>query len=250
MTRAFIDLALPLFAAHALGDFVFQSDRTVAQKRHLPVLAGHAFTHAVLTYGLVGWWTAWWLPAIVFAGHGLIDFVKVRTAGGKAPLFYADQAAHAIFLVGLAAGAAGASPVARWAQILGGRYDPLLVVLTGGVIAVRAASIVIGFWVQPYLAEIGEHARVTGSAQLAIRGLPTGGRVIGQWERALIFILVGAGQLGAIGFLIAAKSIFRFGELKDRENRLEAEFITIGTLMSFGVGLAVSLATFWLARHL
>lgn len=47
----------------------------------------------------------------------------------------------------------------------------------------------------------------------------------------------------AIGFLIAAKSVFRFGELSDRANRLEAEYITIGTLLSFAIGVAVSMAT-------
>jgi len=67
--------------------------------------------------------------------------------------------------------------------------------------------------------------------------------VIGQWERALIFLFVLVGQLGGIGFLIAAKSIFRFGELKDPTNRREAEYITIGTLMSFGTAMAIAYAT-------
>jgi hypothetical protein len=74
--------------------------------------------------------------------------------------------------------------------------------------------------------------------------------VIGQWERALIFIFVFIGQPGAVGFLVAAKSIFRFGELSDRRNRMEAEYITIGTLMSFGMAIAFSLATLFVYHRL
>lgn len=73
------------------------------------------------------------------------------------------------------------------------------------------------------------------------RGFADGGAVIGRLERLLIDLFVLSYSLGAVGFLIAAKSIFRFGELSNQKNRLEAEYITIGTLMSFAVGLAVSL---------
>ena len=54
------------------------------------------------------------------------------------------------------------------------------------------------------------------------------------------------GQPAGVGFLVAAKSIFRFGELKEHHNRLEAEYITIGTLMSFAWGLAVVMGVEWL----
>ncbi|MCC7475747.1 MAG: hypothetical protein IT425_10145 [Pirellulales bacterium] len=75
------------------------------------------------------------------------------------------------------------------------------------------------------------------------RGFADGGKLIGQLERFLIFLLVLAAHPEGVGFLIAAKSVFRFGELSDRRNRLEAEYITIGTLMSFSWGMAVALIT-------
>jgi len=43
--------------------------------------------------------------------------------------------------------------------------------------------------------------------------------------------------------LIAAKSIFRFGEIKEPKYRREAEYIIIGTLMSFSYGILISYAT-------
>lgn len=89
--------------------------------------------------------------------------------------------------------------------------------MTGLVLCVRVGGILIGFWVKPYLDEI-ERAGIDGTGVATkVRGLTNGGRVIGQMERLLIFMLVGMGQLAGVGFLVAAKSIFRFGELKDRE---------------------------------
>ena len=73
------------------------------------------------------------------------------------------------------------------------------------------------------------------------RGFPDGGAIIGRLERLLIYCFVLSGQLGAVGFLVAAKSIFRFGELSNQQNRLEAEYITIGTLMSFTTGMLIAL---------
>ena len=90
---------------------------------------------------------------------------------------------------------------------------------------------------------------------------PVGGTVIariglghrsatGELERGLIFFLVMMDKQEAVAFLIAAKSIFRFGELKDRENRAEAEYITIGTLMSFTWGLVAAWTTWSLYRRM
>ena len=73
------------------------------------------------------------------------------------------------------------------------------------------------------------------------RCFPNGGRIIGQLERFLIYLFVLSGQPTGVGFLVAAKSVFRFGELSEHHNRLEAEYITIGTLLSFGWGLGVSI---------
>ena len=77
------------------------------------------------------------------------------------------------------------------------------------------------------------------------RGFADGGAAIGRLERLLIYLFVLCDALGAVGFLIAAKSIFRFGELSDHNNRLEAEYITIGTLLSFAVGFAVAMMFRW-----
>lgn len=70
------------------------------------------------------------------------------------------------------------------------------------------------------------------------------GRTIGALERALTLTLVLLGEYGAIGWIIAAKSLARFKALEDREF---AEYFLIGTLASFllavlvGVGVRILL---------
>lgn len=45
------------------------------------------------------------------------------------------------------------------------------------------------------------------------------GRWIGILERLLVFVFVLLGQYAAIGFLLAAKSIFRFGDLREAKTK-------------------------------
>ena len=235
-----------LLAAHLLGDFLLQPDGMVAGKKRLPVLGLHALVHGVLVYVLVGWWGEYRLPLAIAVLHGAVDFTKARVRDPKAATFFVDQIAHGAILAALALiWRPIAEPAGFWTGCAW--CDRALIIVSGGIICIRASAIAIGFWVAPYLGELEAHRARTPSARFDIRGLTTGGRIIGQWERTLIFLFIGAGQPAAVGFLVAAKSIFRFGELKDRENRMEAEYITIGTLMSFGVACAVSFLTFWVA---
>ena len=115
-----------------------------------------------------------------------------------------------------------------------------LVVWCGGLIAaVFGGGRVIARLLQPCLGQLGDEALT--------RGLDDGGRIIGWLERALIFLLVMVGQPAGIGFLLAAKSVLRFGEVKDATQRRLAEYIIIGTLMSFGWAIAVAYATWVVA---
>ncbi len=74
-------------------------------------------------------------------------------------------------------------------------------------------------------------------------GLKSAGRWIGRLERFIILTLIFIGEYNAIGFLIAAKSIFRFkGGVQDGRERKEAEYILIGTLLSFALAIALGIA--------
>jgi len=245
MNYSLFELWLAWVSAHLLGDFVFQSDQMATRKSDNNVLASHATIHGVLAWVLtLRSGAALGGAVLIGVTHGLIDFVKVRRAA-KGPVgFTIDQLAHLAIITALAVWLSPSASPPFWRSIFGAGWIGGLYLLSGIILCIKVTGHFIGFAVQPYLDEI---RRESGSEPIGVepsnRGLTRAGRVIGQWERALIFLFVLVGQPSGIGFLIAAKSIFRFGELKDPANRREAEYITIGTLMSFGTAMAIAYAT-------
>lgn len=107
-------------------------------------------------------------------------------------------------------------------------------VLGGGALVVWGGSPVVARFVKPYADQLDEES-----------GLVRGGKVIGMAERLLIYVFVLAGAPSAIGFLVTAKSLFRFGEVADAEKRKHAEYIIIGTLVSFAYGVTAAYLVRW-----
>jgi len=60
-------------------------------------------------------------------------------------------------------------------------------------------------------------------------------------ERILMLTFVITGKFDAIGFLLAAKSVFRFGDLSNRKDRMRTENILTGTLLSFSISIITGL---------
>ncbi|WP_021024237.1 hypothetical protein [Salinivibrio costicola] len=63
-------------------------------------------------------------------------------------------------------------------------------------------------------------------------GLVAAGALIGYLERILILTFTLLGSYTAVGFVLAAKSIFRFGELTRSTDRSLTEYVLIGSLLS------------------
>lgn len=63
------------------------------------------------------------------------------------------------------------------------------------------------------------------------------GKLIGTLERWLILVFILLGRYEVIGFLIAAKSIIRFGN----DNRNETEYFLAGTLLSIAIAVGCGL---------
>lgn len=114
----------------------------------------------------------------------------------------------------------------RWGRylLLAAAY---LYVCGRGVVIVRA---VLEF---PILQLRREEDRAMGAIEIAR------GRAIGALERALALTLVLLGQYGALGLVVAAKSVARFKALDDRDF---AEYFLIGTLASLLLALAGGVA--------
>ncbi|MFD3393356.1 hypothetical protein U0R10_01855 [Aquirufa sp. OSTEICH-129V] len=71
--------------------------------------------------------------------------------------------------------------------------------------------------------------------QHANESLHQAGTYIGILERLFVYVFIIKGHWEVVGFLLTAKSIFRFGDLSNAKDRKLTEYILIGTMLSFGL---------------
>lgn len=219
-----------LVASHFIADFLLQPDSLVNKKSKPFYLIVHAVIHALISYLLLQNWTGWLVPLLVFIFHIVIDYIKQVKTGGveSAKTIVADQAAHLASLVLIVLFAKFTFPVITFTGI---GYKAIIVLAAFSLIVLGS-----GHFIGRYMKE------VTEEKDKPAEGLKKGGKLIGQLERLLILILILVGQPLGIGFLVAAKSILRFEESKDR---LVAEYVIIGTLLSFTLAIAFSNLVVW-----
>ncbi|MBS3819770.1 DUF3307 domain-containing protein [bacterium] len=248
MSKLGLQLFVILLTAHFIGDFLLQSDKTADKKRNFYILTKHSLIIALLSYLMCGIWEGWEILAAVFISHTAIDYIKERFLKKNALFFLLDQGLHIAILWIIAFTISSCNSFSLfWVNLIGNDLLLVFLVIAGAVASIKAGSVLIGLAVEPFLEEIENHyKKMFSEEESPHRGLKDGGNVIGQLERGLIFIFVLMGHPEGIGFLIAAKSIFRFGELKEAKFRMEAEYIIIGTLMSFGYSIIIAYATKYL----
>ena len=254
MTETFIAL---LFA-HTLADFILQSDWIVRNKRNPLALGLHGLIVGVTAVAATGAvHPALLVLVLVHLGIDVGKLVLAAQWKGSAGFgpFVVDQTLNVASLFALALWlpdlwanglwAPGALTTGTDGGILGtgiwsediavpiSQLPAVMVLLTGLILATRAGGFAVGLLMEPFAPHLGK-----GDAS---KSLPGAGRVIGYLERGLIFALVLFGQAQGVGLLIAAKSILRFGAVKD--DRRLSEYVIIGTLASFGWALIVAFAT-------
>lgn len=227
-------LFVVLLAGHLLGDFVFQSDKMSQAKQDRFTVLWHCLITTLATFILLGNF-AWgfWIAGAVLLSHFLVDWVKSGCKTYGVYIFLADQAAHIILLYFISRAFESQNIQIVWTKFISVQvYYAVLLLLSGLIITVSFGGVLIVKAIKPIIAQLDE-------AHFSA-GLKNGGKIIGQLERTLIYLLVLSGQFSSVGFLFAAKSILRFGEIREPSQRKEAEYIIIGTFMSFGWALLIS----------
>ena len=118
------------------------------------------------------------------------------------------------------------------------KCDKCWIYLIGYLLILKPASIFLGLFTKRWR----EKGNVSESLQNA-------GQWIGYLERILIITFILIGKIEAIGFLLAAKSIFRFGELNKSKEIKTTEYVLIGTLASFTIAIIIGLIMNWLSTY-
>ena len=226
-------LFIKLLLAHLLGDFIWQPNSWVADKeikKHKSIyLYFHILLHGVLAAILV--WEISFIPYAVLIAitHGIIDVIKLNFQKPKTKRiwFIADQIAHILILSGVVLLYQNKSIINFWQD------NEFWILLTGILFITKPVSIIIKIIISIWSPE-NENAHADNS-------LAHAGNYIGILERLFVFSFILTGHFEAIGFLLAAKSIFRFGDLQEAKDRKLTEYVLIGTLISFGIAILTGL---------
>lgn len=169
------------------------------------------------------------LPFLLYTAAGVLLPAQIDgTRRGKGVLTFEVVFVALAVLAGwlLAKLAVPSRPGLRWGEVM--LYAAAYLYACGrGVTLVRAVLEL------PSLHMRRDEDRSVGAVEVAR------GRTIGVLERALTLTLVLLGQYGALGLVVAAKSLARFKALEDREF---AEYFLIGTLASLLLALVVGVA--------
>ncbi|NNE16725.1 MAG: DUF3307 domain-containing protein [Saprospiraceae bacterium] len=225
---------IKLLFAHLLGDFLFQPDSWVKEKNELKhkskKLYYHIGVHILLM--LIVLWDIKLLPIILLIAlsHYLIDLGKLSIQNDKNArwIFTADQILHLIVLL---FAAEKKSPFIDKIAIdipIEQIFILALCILIVTAVSAKVIKIMISKWT-PETEDKDEDS------------LSNAGSYIGILERLFVFGFVITNNIQAVGFLLAAKSVFRFGDLKESKDRKLTEYILIGTLLSFGIAIIVGL---------
>jgi Protein of unknown function (DUF3307) len=239
-----IRVALALYLAHLLTDFVFQTARMVNLKRGGKI-SGYAL-HGAVHYAAAIVLTGFFVPGTLFSLrfqvaiialtfiHLAIDWCKIalaaRHSGADGVLVFSmDQMMHGVTIFLTAWWIVRAPSPHEMLRLLGILRRPdnkILLALVVYVAVIFGAGYLIRFLTKPLMRDL----KVSEShAQLSNAGM-----FIGWLERFLILSALFEHSPATAGLILAAKSIARYPEFKREQF---AEYFLIGTLLSISAAI-------------
>ena len=229
------NLLIRLLMAHLLADFVFQSKKMVENKQWFSkYMLFHIGIVYITSAVLSGWWL---LSGLIAVLHYITDGVKITLKNkGKIKdsyLFIADQKIH--FFVILIIWAAYFSLFRNLYQLVLIPFTDYKwsLVLLGYLFMTSPLGFLIGIATRK-LQQLGDNPEGKSDRN---------GFWIGVSERVIIFTFMLLEEYGAIGFLIAGKSIIRFSTKNEDK---KSEYVLLGTMLSYGVAIVAGIVIRWM----
>lgn len=214
---------LPMLAGHLIADFWLQPNSWVVHKKENGIRSSKLVLHVAIASVLPVVFTfqlyLWWFVPVIFATHLIIDFFKTKLKD-NIPAFLFDQLLHVAVLL-ILAGFGTKTEIPPDAAIF-------WIYAAGFILITSPLGIFTGKFLNLIIADKNKINKIDVSGW------------IGILERILILIFITTGQFSAIGFLIAAKSVFRFNDTREDGNK-KAEYFLLGTLISFTLAIVVGL---------
>ncbi|MFI3240120.1 MAG: DUF3307 domain-containing protein [Bacteroidales bacterium] len=229
-----LNILLRLIFAHILSDFIFQGNKMCKIKnsskneKYLYLLL-HSLIHAIIAGVIIFNCFNLVIPLTIFITHFIIDLIKSNLDKDSFKLFIIDQLLHIIVIVALwySIYIDNLDIIAKATSILSD--NRIWRIIIGYILILKPTSIFISLFFKHL------------ESNAINKGIKNAGKWIGYIERVLIITFILSGNISAVGFLLAAKSVFRFGELRDSNDIKTTEYVLIGTLVSFAIATLIGL---------
>jgi Protein of unknown function (DUF3307) len=228
-------LLLRLLAAHFIADFILQPKSWVEKRGVQKVKSKNLYLHTlvifILTFAAAGNLSLLWVVLVITLSHYLIDLGKSYLEKDTPVIFITDQLLHIFIIFACWLIYTSNYPQVKNHLIHLFNSPEFWLFVTAYLIVTTPTSVLISKFTSKWMSDIDD----------SNRSLKDAGKWIGIIERILILTFIILNQFEAIGFLIAAKSVFRFGELKDGKDQKRVEYILIGTLISFLAAIIIGI---------
>lgn len=228
-----MEVFFKLLLAHILGDFVFQPTKWVKDKEKKKLksvkLYFHILIHGALLLGIflfdIHKYGAIFLLIVI--SHFIIDVVKLYFQGEKTKRnwFFIDQLFHLIFILIASSFFIDFSIIQTFLN-----SEKTILFIISILSITHVSSIIISLLISEWNPDQNNNSK---------NSIENAGKYIGILERLFVFVFIITNHWEAIGFLLAAKSVFRFGDLTSGKDRKLTEYILIGTLLSFGIAILI-----------
>lgn len=225
---------IQLILAHLLGDFILQPNSWVADKENRklksPYLYFHIFIHTILSLIFLWDLKLWWIAILVGISHFIIDASKLtfQNTQTKKRWFFIDQILHVAVIGGI-------SLCFNEFNFEVLKDQNFLKIVIGALFLTTPASIFIKIILSSWTPVTEEEGNVQTES------LSSAGKYIGILERLLVFTFIVVNHWEGVGFMVAAKSVFRFSDLAQAKQRKLTEYVLIGTLLSFGTAVLAAI---------
>ena len=255
-----MELLLLLLAAHFIGDFYLQPSQWVECRNNNHIksvgLWKHFLVHTLLNTVVFLIAEFSFFQSIIAIGaisisHLLTDYWKSHR---KKNLIYflLDQLIHIAIISSV------------WVYFSGFTFEQVtvfigsfftaknMIIAISYVLVCKPASVIISLALKQHtdsLIKINDVNEGVNNSKNNV-GLVSAGSWIGYIERCLAISFIFMGQFAGIGFLVATKTIFRFGDLTKNKDMKLTEYMMLGTLLSYAIALFVGWNTMQIYRAL
>jgi len=223
---------LLLYLVHLLADFSLQPLSWIKDRKEKKVrstkLLYHVGLHVLLTALVIWDLQYWYLLLILGITHWTSDVWKSYQKPNLIS-YLIDQLFHALILALLSLWLVKQEAELYLIQFIP-QPEKWLTIACATLLSLRPSGMAVMYFMQKFeLDDSDNHA------------LRNAGQWIGYFERLIILMSVLVQAYAVIGLLVAAKSLLRYNE--NNRNRKHTEYVLVGSLLSWGLGIALGLAS-------